>query len=133
MSSLSSDSFIFFFLIWMPFSSCSCLIALAGASSTMLDKSSNSEHICLFPDLEYDVNCGLIFQARILEWVAVTPPADLHNPGIKPVSLRSPALAGRLFTTSAPWDALGSLYMAFIMLVYFPLYTFCWEVFFFFS
>ena len=116
MSSLSSDSFIFLFPIWMPFSSCSCLIALASASSTMLDKSGNREHTCLFPDLEYDVHCGLIFQARILEWVAVPLPGDFHNPGIKPVSFRSPALAGRLFTTSATWDALGSLCMAFIML-----------------
>ena len=29
------------------------------------------------------------------------PPGDLHNPGIKPMSLKSPALAGRFFTTSA--------------------------------
>ena len=116
MSFLGSDSFIFFFPIWMPFSSCSCLIALANASSTMLDKSGNSEHTCLFPDLEYDVNCGFIFQARILEWVAIPPPGYPHNPGIKPLSLRSPALAGRPFTTSANWEALGSLYMAFIML-----------------
>ncbi|ELR49492.1 hypothetical protein M91_06984, partial [Bos mutus] len=28
-------------------------------------------------------------------------PGDLSNPGIKPVSLMSPALAGRFFTTSA--------------------------------
>ena len=29
------------------------------------------------------------------------PPGDLPHPGIKPASLRSPALAGRFFTTSA--------------------------------
>ena len=29
------------------------------------------------------------------------PPGDLPNPGIKPVSLSSPALAGGFFTTSA--------------------------------
>ena len=29
------------------------------------------------------------------------PPEYLPDPGIKPVSLKSPALAGRLFTTSA--------------------------------
>ena len=35
------------------------------------------------------------------------PPRDLPNPGIEPMSLTSPALAGRFFTTSAtiPWDA----------------------------
>ena len=32
------------------------------------------------------------------------PPGDLPNPGIKPVSLTSPALAGGLFTTGATWE-----------------------------
>ena len=30
------------------------------------------------------------------------PPGDLSNPGIKPASLASPALAGELFTTEPP-------------------------------
>ena len=30
----------------------------------------------------------------------------LDDPGIEPKSLRSPALAGRFFTTSATWEAL---------------------------
>ena len=34
------------------------------------------------------------------------PPGDLPNPGITPSSLTSPALAGRLFTTSTTWEAL---------------------------
>ena len=33
------------------------------------------------------------------------PPGDLPEPGIKPVSLKSPALAGGLFTTSTTWEA----------------------------
>ena len=32
------------------------------------------------------------------------PPGDLPNPGIKPKSLTSPALAGRFFTTSTNWE-----------------------------
>ena len=32
-------------------------------------------------------------------------PRDLPNPGIELTSLMSPALAGRLFTTSATWEA----------------------------
>ena len=32
-------------------------------------------------------------------------PGDLPDPGIKPKSLMSPALAGRFFTTSAAWEA----------------------------
>ena len=43
-----------------------------------------------------------ILLARILEWVACPPPADLPDPGIEPMS---PALAGGFFTTSAIWEA----------------------------
>ena len=32
-------------------------------------------------------------------------PGDLPDPGIKPVSLASPALAGGFFTTSTTWEA----------------------------
>ena len=42
-----------------------------------------------------------ILQSRILEWVAMPSSRDLPNPGIKPLSLMSPALAGRFVTTSA--------------------------------
>ena len=34
------------------------------------------------------------------------PPGDLSDPGTEPTSLMSPALAGRFFTTNAPWEAL---------------------------
>ena len=33
------------------------------------------------------------------------PPGDLPDPGIEPTSLKSPALAGRFFTTSTTWLA----------------------------
>ena len=36
-------------------------------------------------------------------------PPDLPDPGIKPMSLTSPALAGRFFTTSTTWEALGMI------------------------
>ena len=32
-------------------------------------------------------------------------PEDLPNPGIKPMSLASPALADRFFNTSTSWEA----------------------------
>ena len=40
-------------------------------------------------------------------WRVLTCPplGDLPNPGIKPMSLKSPALAGRFFTTSTIWEA----------------------------
>ena len=49
-------------------------------------------------------------QARILEWVAIPFSKNLPNLGIKPLSVRSPALAGFFFfffffTTSATWEA----------------------------
>ena len=36
------------------------------------------------------------------------PSGDVPSPGIEPASLMCPALAGRFFTTSATWEALGS-------------------------
>ena len=47
-----------------------------------------------------------ILQARILEWVAISFSSGSPDPGIKLMSLMSPALAGRFFTTSATWEAL---------------------------
>ena len=59
------------------------------------------------------VDCSLagpsvhgISQARIMEWLPFPAPGDLPDPGIKPRSLMSPALASRLFTTSTTWKTL---------------------------
>ena len=46
-----------------------------------------------------------ILQARTLERVAMPRPGDLHDPGIEPASLMSPALTGGFFTTSSTWEA----------------------------
>ena len=40
-----------------------------------------------------------ILQVRILEWLPCPSSGDFPHPGIKPVSLMSPALAGSSFTT----------------------------------
>ena len=45
-----------------------------------------------------------ILQARILEWVAVSPSRGLSGPGIEPTSLMSPALASG-WCTSTCWKA----------------------------
>ena len=42
-----------------------------------------------------------IFQARILEWVAISYSTDLPDPGVKPMS---PTLAGGFFTTEDTGD-----------------------------
>ena len=47
-----------------------------------------------------------IFQARILEWVAISYSRELLNPRIETQSLGSPALAGRFFTTVLPGNHL---------------------------
>ena len=61
--------------------------------------------VSLWPHSSPDSSVHGIHQARILKWVAFRPPGDLPNPGIKPTSLASPALAGELFTTSATGEA----------------------------
>ena len=43
-----------------------------------------------------------ILQARVLEWVVIPSTRDLPNPGIKPTSPVSPAMADGLFTTEPP-------------------------------
>ena len=48
-----------------------------------------------------------ISQARVLERVATSFSRGIPVPGIEPVSLTSPALAGRVFTSSATWEAPG--------------------------
>ena len=45
-----------------------------------------------------------ILQARILEWVAMLSSRGSSDPGIEPMSLRSPALAGRFFTICTTWE-----------------------------
>ena len=47
-----------------------------------------------------------IFQAKILKWVAMPSAGHLVYPGNKPLSLMSPASAGRFFTASTLWEAL---------------------------
>ena len=54
-----------------------------------------------------------IFQARVLEWVVPFPvPGNLPDPGIKPASLASPAMAGGFFTTVPPGKPEGTMFRA---------------------
>ena len=49
-----------------------------------------------------------ILQARLLDW-KFPPPGDLPEPGIKPTSPVSPALAGGFFTIAAPGKLMMSV------------------------
>ena len=49
-----------------------------------------------------------ILQARILEWVAMPSSKSSSQPRDQPTSLMSLALTGKIFTTSATWQALRS-------------------------
>ena len=57
----------------------------------------------------HDSSVHGILQAGILELLC-PPPGDLLDSGIEPISLTSPVLAGRLFTTSATWGAQTFIY-----------------------
>ena len=48
-----------------------------------------------------------VLQAGRLGGLLCPPPGDLPDPGIEPVPLMAPALAGMFFTTAATWEVLG--------------------------
>ena len=57
-----------------------------------------------------------ILQARILEWVAMPSSRESSNPGIKPMSLISPILAGRFFIYYICYILLFMYYILYVML-----------------
>ena len=58
-----------------------------------------------------------ILQARILERIAFPPPEDLPDPGIKPGSCMSLALARWFFTASATWEVKADALTTIAMLI----------------
>ena len=48
-----------------------------------------------------------LFQQKYWGRLLCLPPGDLPDPGIEPISLMSPALAGGFFTTSTTWELPG--------------------------
>ena len=69
---------------------------MTGDKEIILVEKSESEVAQSCPTLCNSMDCSLpgstvygIFQAKILEWVAIPSPGDLPDPGIEP---RSPAL-----------------------------------------
>ena len=82
-------------------SSCYCSCSVSQSCPTLWDSMD-----CSPPDSSV---LG-IFQARYWSGLPFLSLGDLPDPGIKPVSLVSPALAGGFFTTSASWEAPKQLY-----------------------
>ena len=52
-----------------------------------------------------------IFQAKILEWVAMASSRGSSRPGSEPASLMSLALAGGFFTASDTWSMYQKVYL----------------------
>ena len=60
-------------------------------------------------------------QQEYFSGVPFPPPGDLSNPGIEPMSLTSPALAGGFFTPSATWARSQKILNVFCSAVNLPL------------
>ena len=69
--------------------------------------------LCNPMDGDHQAPLSMEFSRQVENWLGCQfwsglpcpPPGDLHDPGIKPMSLMSPAVAGRFFTTSTTWEA----------------------------
>ena len=71
---------------------------------------SHLSHAQLWDTMYYSASGSFayrILQARILYRVAVPSSRGSSDPGIEPMSLKSPALAGGFFTINATWEALS--------------------------
>ena len=78
---------------------------------------SRFSHVQLFATLQtvtYQASLSMGF-SRLEHWKGLPCPplGHLPNPGIEPVSVTSPALAGQFFTTSATWEALIQSFLSF--------------------
>ena len=93
------------------FHSLPSLLSLSCSSSYLIADAAKSLVSCL--TLWDPMDCSSpvysvrgFLQARILEWIPMPSSRGYSRPGIEPASLRSPALVGRVFTTSTTWEAL---------------------------
>ena len=85
----------------------------------------NSLQSCLTPwnpmdHIAHQASLSMAFSEHEWSGLPCPPPGDLSDPGIKPMSLTSPALAGRFFTTSATWEALHSVQFSPLNILVFP-------------
>ena len=86
--------------------SCVCVCVCACVRARML---SCFSHVQLFATLwmvAHQASLSMGFASQVY-WhgLPCLPPADVQDPGIKPVSLPSPALTGGFSTASTSWEA----------------------------
>ena len=93
--------------------------AISNEASTYILVCLSAQSLQSCPTLCNPMDCNLpafsvhgILQGRILKWVAMLSSRDLSNPGIKPISPESPALAGRFFTAEPPRKPIAILTMS---------------------
>ena len=85
--------YFFFFIVDLHFSTNVCMCSVPQSYLTLWDPMSYSPpSSCVHG----------IFQARILEWLLLSPPGYLPDPVIESTSPASPTLAGGFFTTEPP-------------------------------
>ena len=68
----------------------------------MLSHSVVSDSLCLYEQQPSRLLCPWDFPGKNTGADPFPPPGDLPNPGTAPMSLVSPELAGRFFTTVSP-------------------------------
>ena len=98
-----------FYLKYLCVCVCVCVCACMHVCTCTCAKSLQSCSTLCDP-MDCDCNCQapLFMGGSRQEYLGVLPhppPEDLPHPGIKPVSLTSPALAVGLFSTSTTWEA----------------------------
>ena len=86
-------------------------------AKTLKHNRSNTMHVCVLSSFSHVrlIDFLPMLLGRLRPWgfsrqeylsgLPCPPPGDLLHPGIKPVSLISPTLAGGFFTISATWEA----------------------------
>ena len=93
---------------------------------------SHFSHVQLFETLWTIAHQTLLSMGfpRQYYWSGLPLPSlgDLPDPGIEPASLRSPALAGKFFTTGATWEIylllnINTTFFSSIILIYFIFYV----------
>ena len=102
------------FCLLLCYDSCS-LIRVSPISPLMCSGAKSLSHVWLFGapwTVAHQASLSMGF-SRQEDWSGLphTPPGYIPDPGIKSLSLMSPALAGRFFTTRAIWKALILSYL----------------------